>query len=166
MLLPLFPPVSASPVLTSRAPLLPDELLTALVLVEGDAEVTPGPVEKPAAGPPLHAAATSKPSSDRPRAPRRARRGRQGRRDSDRLGPDDARSAHVIRPSAPSRACQADGPRALPAASAHAGRQSERTMWGGPPIWSLPAASRQRAQVSLVGGGSLFLVTERAVSTR
>ena len=66
MLLPLFPPVSASPVLTSRAPLLPDELLTALVLVEGDTEVTPGPAEKPAAGPPLHAAATSKPSSDSP----------------------------------------------------------------------------------------------------
>jgi hypothetical protein len=66
VLLPPFPPVSASPVLTSRAPLLPDELLPALVLVEGDAEVTPGPVEKPAAGLPLHAAATSKPISARP----------------------------------------------------------------------------------------------------
>ena len=66
MLLPLFPTVSASPVLTSRAPLLLDEPLPALVLVEGDAEVTPGPVEKPAAGPPLHAAATSKPIIDSP----------------------------------------------------------------------------------------------------
>lgn len=66
MLLPPFPPVSASPVLTAGAPLLPDALLPALVLVEDDAEVTPGPVEKPAAGPPLHAAATSKPSNARP----------------------------------------------------------------------------------------------------
>lgn len=66
MLLPPFPPVSASPVLTAGAPLLPDALLPALVLVDGDDEVTPGPVEKPAAGLPLHAAAMSKPISDRP----------------------------------------------------------------------------------------------------
>lgn len=66
MLLPLFPPVSASPVLPAGALLLLDALLPALVLVESDAKVTPGPVEKPAAGPPLHAAATSKPSSDSP----------------------------------------------------------------------------------------------------